>query len=72
MSDGYDVYEHAPEGQIWVCPFCGKTASTRAGVDAEGKRTSLQMWDESCMVNAVLCYKGPWPSGKYKAVEDEL
>lgn len=41
----------APEGQIWVCAACGKSARNRANVG-----------DESCFLNAVLCYdRGlPW------------
>jgi hypothetical protein len=39
----------APEGQIWVCGACGKTSK-----DRYGDRNSS--WDESCALNAVLCY----------------
>lgn len=41
----------APAGAVWVCGACGKTASDRYGI--EGKYD--YGWDESCMLNAVLC-----------------
>lgn len=34
----------APEGAIWVCGACGKSADNRRRVG-----------DESCFVNAILC-----------------
>lgn len=37
-------------GTIWVCRACGKTAKDRYG----DKNSS---WDESCMLNAVLCHE---------------
>lgn len=41
----------APEGQIWVCNACGKTARVRWRFeDSKG-------WDESCMLNATLCFE---------------
>ena len=39
----------APVGRIWVCRACGKTARDKYG-ESGG-------WDESCMLNAVLCYE---------------
>jgi hypothetical protein len=36
---------------IWVCAACGKTATDRYGI--EGEHSSG--WDESCMLNAILC-----------------
>ena len=42
----------APEGKIWRCGACGKTAQHRYG-DYEGFKASFG-WDESCMLNAVL------------------
>lgn len=39
----------APEGTIWVCRMCGKTA--RDSYNGRGG------WDESCMLNAVLCHE---------------
>lgn len=42
----------AGEGQIWVCGACGKTHSDRYGCEGEGSPG----WDESCMLNAVLCH----------------
>ena len=44
----------APDDGIWVCAACGKTATDRYGI--EGAHSS--MWDESCMLNAVLCQRG--------------
>jgi hypothetical protein len=41
----------APEGHMFVCTACGKTSTTRYGIDGERSRG----WDESCMLNAVLC-----------------
>lgn len=41
----------APADGIWVCRACGKTAVDHYGL--EGPHTSG--WDESCMLNAVLC-----------------
>lgn len=38
----------APEGTIYVCAACGKTARDTYN----GPRG----WDESCMLNAVLCH----------------
>jgi len=43
----------APDGSIWVCRRCGKTAEDRYGI--EGKHS--YGWDESCTLNAVLCPK---------------
>lgn len=46
--------EHvAPEGFIYVCGACGKTARDTYN----GPRG----WDESCMLNAVLCYEKELP-----------
>lgn len=42
----------APEGAIWVCAACGKTHKDRYGMEGEGSKG----WDESCMLNAVLCH----------------
>lgn len=39
----------APEGKIWVCQACGKTAVDRYG--------SERGWDESCMLNSSLTDK---------------
>lgn len=47
----------APEGQVWVCGACGKTSRTRYGFDATNVRVASPGWDESCMLNAVLCYE---------------
>ena len=42
----------APEGQIWVCTACGKTAPIRSG--GEG---ATWAWDASCFLNAILVDK---------------
>ena len=44
----------APPDGIWVCRACGKTAEDIYGT--EGAHSP--MWDESCMLNAVLCKRG--------------
>jgi hypothetical protein len=41
----------APEGQVYVCGACGRRSRDKYGfkpIDAG--------WDESCAMNAVLCY----------------
>lgn len=43
--------EIAPEGKIWVCGACGKTSRGDYGTGSD------YGWDESCMLNAVLCYE---------------
>lgn len=48
-----DLDRMAPPGTIWVCGACGKTAEDRYGIEGEKSRG----WDESCMMNAVLCMK---------------
>ena len=40
----------APDGAIWVCAACGKTSRDR------WKGAPGSWWDESCFLNAVLCY----------------
>jgi hypothetical protein len=48
----------APEGQIWVCCACGKTSEWKYGFDNNNKDcVKSHGWDESCMLNSVLCYK---------------
>lgn len=61
MSEATDRI--APEGAIWVCGACGKTAKDRYGIEGEKSRG----WDESCMLNAVLCHeeKGFTRGGMY-------
>ena len=46
---GFEV-KQAPEGTVWVCCACGKTARHRYGDPGTS-------WDESCSLNAVLCFK---------------
>ena len=52
----------APEGAIWVCAACGKTHKDQYGMEGE----SSHGWDESCMLNAVLCHseQQPDPDGR--------
>lgn len=50
MSDtGWETKYEAPKGQVWVCGACGKLSTNRAVSYGSG-------WDESCFINAVLCY----------------
>ena len=42
----------AKPGTVWVCGACGKTSTDLYGM--EGKHSPG--WDESCMLNAVLCH----------------
>jgi hypothetical protein len=53
----------APTGAIWVCGACGKTARDRYGIEGDHSRG----WDESCMLNAILCneQKGFTRGGMY-------
>lgn len=46
----------APE-HVWICAACGKTSTTQYGFDDRNKSTASAGWDESCMLNAVLCTK---------------
>jgi hypothetical protein len=48
----------APEGKIWVCGACGKTT--------KDKYAGERGWDESCMLNAILCdpEKLVWKDGR--------
>jgi len=43
---------YATAGQVWVCAACGKTSR-----DQYGEQRISPGWDESCMMNAVLCYE---------------
>lgn len=57
--------DQAPEDQIFVCAACGKTSKS-----IYGEQTGLGGWDESCMLNAVLCYENRRDEkGLYVAVE---
>jgi hypothetical protein len=55
----------APKGQVYVCAGCFRTSRTRAGWDGAGDPG----WDESCFLNAVLCYEGKAPDGSWVAVD---
>jgi hypothetical protein len=58
--------DNAPDGQIFVCGACGKTSKCIYGDSQE----SFIGWDESCMLNAVLCYEDKkTPEGHWMAVE---
>lgn len=59
-----------PEGQIWICGACGKKSRTLYGFvndgtahgsdfAPDGERVAERGWDESCMLNAVLCRMTP-------------
>lgn len=55
----------APEGNIFVCGACGKTSKSIYGDDPTGWG-----WDESCMLNAVLCEADSLEkTGVWKAVD---
>ena len=46
----------APEGQVFVCGACGKTAKNLYGdPHPQGDDSVPTNWDESCVLNAVLC-----------------
>lgn len=57
---------HAPDNQVWVCGACAKTSRTKYGFDEAGHRCASTSWDESCMMNAYLCWRrqknGAWMS----------
>lgn len=40
----------APDGQLFICGACGRFSKNLYGVEGSS-------WDESCMMNAVLCYE---------------
>jgi len=40
------------EETVWVCQACGKMSK-----DLYGDKPISRGWDESCMLNSVLCYK---------------
>lgn len=47
----------APVGQVYVCGGCGRQS-----------RGVLEFRDESCMLNAVLCYEKKGDLGQWVAV----
>lgn len=60
--------DNAPEGQIFVCGACGKTSRCIYG--DKRKDGTYTSWDESCMLNAVLCYEDKkTPEGNWIAVD---
>jgi hypothetical protein len=44
--------EEALTGQVYVCMACGKRSK-----DIYGFKKISRGWDESCMLNALLCYE---------------
>lgn len=58
MADWKDEYQ-APAGQVWVCGACGRHGKNKVDIG-----------DESCFLNAVLCYEEQ-VDGAWKAVEDD-
>jgi hypothetical protein len=56
------------DGQIYVCGACGKTSPTRYGFDERERHVADPGWDESCMLNAVLCSTQKI-DGKWQAIE---
>lgn len=69
-----DLYTLAPQGCIYVCSACGKTSPTRAGFDPDTGRNfpEAKGWDESCMMNAVLCKSEKDADGDWVAVPKEV
>jgi hypothetical protein len=64
-DDVFHLHVDAPVGQIWVCCMCGKTSKNRAGTFRASPG-----WDESCMVNAILCFEEKGPEGQWRAVPE--
>lgn len=58
----------APEGQVWVCGACGKRSRSRYGLDGMAIDRGR---DESCMLNAVLCFEEKNENGSWQAVPEE-
>jgi len=55
----------APDGFLWVCLACGKTASDRYGI----KGAFSYGWDESCSMNSSMFAKSRLVYGAGKRVE---
>ncbi len=53
----WELKYNAPKGQIWVCGGCGKSNNCRTRIG-----------DESCFLNAVLC----WEKEKFGDVWDAV
>jgi hypothetical protein len=71
MSD--DLWALAPDGQVYVCGACGKTSRNQAGFERRdnprgGPSVAAHGWDESCMLNAILCFKKAATETEWKAV----
>ena len=49
----------APEGQVWVCGACGKFGKNR-----------IDVGDESCFLNAVLCWEKADPTLPWTAATE--
>jgi hypothetical protein len=69
MSEQVNGTTRAPADQVWVCGACGKTSRTRYGFDDSNKSVADRGWDESCMMNAVLCWADRG-LGDWRAVEE--
>jgi hypothetical protein len=55
----WKVEYDAPAGQVWVCGACGKNGPNRVNIG-----------DESCFLNAVLCYATKdLETGHWRAVD---
>jgi hypothetical protein len=51
ISKNWDLPYLAPEGMVWKCMCCGKTAKERTG---DARYPHSRGWDESCFLNADL------------------
>lgn len=49
--------QKAPEGCLYVCMACGKTADWKYGFDDQNKFAASRGWDVSCTLNSVLYKK---------------
>jgi hypothetical protein len=67
-EDKYPGRYNTDPDKIWVCGACGKTAEYDS-FGLEGKRS--YGWDESCMMNSVLCHKEKAENEDWVAVEQE-
>lgn len=56
----------APAGQVWVCGACGKRSRDQYGYQAISRG-----WDESCMLNAVLCLESSLKLDGQRVIEAE-
>lgn len=54
----------APIGQVWICGACGKTSPTKYGFNEHDINVAEPGWDESCMLNSVLCVESSIQRGE--------